>query len=475
MTGTGTGPIGNFDHHRAYKAYFEGPARERKHVLQGLVPIIGSAVTLSVEAFWPTLRDLSRRAEEGAIELSNGWTIRSVKTSDPEDLAIALEHEDTPGGFLFNSRMRTEMTPEARARVSEFRAAKMAAAEAIEDPDVREAAVKGLKTARFTPVSEIEGDRNNFSVTENTSMVTCCVYRSDGLYPPGYSGTGETLEKTLDIGFSGERYQSAKLFEVRPSIYLQYDTEMKQKTLPMSSREPVYDPAMTVAALEVLAEAFSELDLIDGVKTRLDSLSGVEYEHFSLQASETLLIEMGMGSVLTTGFPWEQAQMLFTHYFTAAAAIDVENAAAGLQETVDKMRAEGYVSEANMVEWNDADYSVFVNAETDDGVDTLSIDTRNGCFRVDIKAHEDGGLPQEICASVVSKRDRPGPSPEPDQRGFLLGFERPDDESTYWPIDIGEFTTKNYRSMNILVSALETLRHVVAPKVEQSPSAIKPR
>lgn len=456
--GNKVGPISEFKAQKAYTDFFARSVKEWERPLHALVGVVGSSVTLSIEAIWPSLRDLARRVKDAPITLSNGWTIRSAETGDRADLAFTMEHEETPGGFVFNCRMRSEMTEEAQLRIAKITDAKIAMAQAIEDETIRQAALAGLENVTLPEVSQIEADPESYRITDMATSVTCCVYREDGLFPPGYSGYGSDLEETLKAGFSGEHYQSGRIFGVNPSIYLQFGEEQLRQSLPIMSEKPIVDTVMSVEALTALAEAFDELELSKEVKDRLILLGDIGFEHFSRLNSEGLLIEMGMGSVLSTGFPREPAVTLFARFFTAAAAADMAKAATGLLQTVATMKANGNTTAEHAVEWYDSYYQVFV-ADESDSINVLSLTAGDDVYRIEFPSVEKDGLPREISAGVVPANRSFETPLDPEASGFLFRFEIGGTE--YWPMDICEFTTRNYIRINRLTRSIVALKQLV--------------
>jgi hypothetical protein len=192
--------ISKVDGKRAYDDFFARDGHGRQDLSSGVMTIVDAATILSLEAAWPTLLELSRRAAEGDIRLKSGWTIRSVDVPSRTHSAFTLEHEDTPGGFLFDIKLRLEMTEDAKARIAAVSAEKEAVIDAIPDAEVREAARQAMRTRQSDEVTAIKVAEDSYGDPRecvNARAVACYVYRADGLFPPGYCGMGSDLGETL--------------------------------------------------------------------------------------------------------------------------------------------------------------------------------------------------------------------------------------------------------------------------------------
>ncbi|MCV9964960.1 hypothetical protein OIU34_23990 [Pararhizobium sp. BT-229] len=402
MTTRELGPISALDPSRAYKDYFDGPARERSANGLDLGLVIDSAVAMSVEVLWPSILKLSRQAQSGDIVLSDGWSVRSVRTSDAHDSTFVMEHEDTPGGFLFNCRVRPEKV------------------------DGRE--------------------------LEIVSQVMCCAYRADGLFPPGYSGLGNELDETLETGF--DKYQVGQLFNYKPSIHLQLIGPSFGRFL-MPSSSPVSDPDMALQAINIVGDAFTELDYEPEIDARAEELGKLVIDHFKAGVADAQLIEMGAGAC-RGGFISEQMVGTSHHFWAQAAALDFERLANRLAASIDKLEDDGFTDAVNAFEWQDMDRSAFVG-KTTDGEFMVWLETQQTTYRIDIKRDADNGTIRELSVAMVNGDKGPGAKPTPEDRGYLGEFVREDEGADFSIYEIGEMTTSNIRGMNGVISAIDCL------------------
>lgn len=403
MTTKELGPISSLDPSRAYKAYFDGPARARSANGLDLGLLIDSAVTMSVEVLWPSILKLSRQALAGNIALSDGWTVKSVKTSDDQDSTFVMEHEETPGGFLFNCRVRPE---------------------------------------------NIDG-----RALEIVSQVMCCAYRADGLFPPGYTGLGNELDETLETGFD-KKYQVGQLFAYRPSIHLQLIGPSFGKFL-MPSSSPVKDPDMALQAINIVCGALTELGYEPEIHARADALGKISIDHFKAAAADAHLVEMGAGAC-RGGFISEQMAITSHHFWAQAAALDFERLADRLATSIDKLERDGFTDPENAFEWQDMDRSAFVAKPTDDEM-MVWLSTQQTTYRIDVKRDADTGTIRELSVAMVNGDKGPGAKPMPEDRGYLGEFVREDGGTDFSVYEIGEMTTRNIRGMNGVISAIDSL------------------
>ncbi|MBY3433532.1 hypothetical protein HFN89_05165 [Rhizobium laguerreae] len=417
------GPIARLDDGRAYSRYFAGPAATRNANGPDLEMIIDATVTLSVETIWPALLTLSRRVSEGEIALSNGWTLRSVQTLDSRDSTFVMEHCDTPGGFLFNCGIREE---------------------------------PGAGGARCKPADECD----------MVEVVTCCVYRADGLFPPGYDGHGHDLQGTLEKGFDGSKYQLGKLFRSCPSVHLQLEG-MDFGRLLMSPTSPVDDPAMALEALELLGEAFRELGLDPIVDQRRAMLSGIVIEHFHADEASGLLIEMGASAV--KGTPGERTGGMLRHFFAQAAALDFERLSKRLAASIARLGSDGHVNGETAFDWNDMDNRAFVQMSS--GTEGLLwINTQQTAYRIDFTTDENGAVTALSVAMPGRTKTSASAKPTPEDRGYLGEFVREDGRPDFAIYEIAGFTTRNIRGMNGVVSAVDGLAMNLG--IDNVPSAV---
>jgi hypothetical protein len=414
------GPISELDDHKAYRRYFAGPARERTFNGHDLGRVIDAAVSLSVEYIWPSLLSLSRRAKEGDIALSNGWSIRSVETIDTYDSAFVMEHEDTPGGFVFNAAI-CKLLPE------------------------------GSGSACFKP-SEC---------CDLVSTVTCCAYRADGLFPPGYDGYGHDLQGTLEKGFDGSQYQVGQLFISRPSAFRQLMSQEPDR-ITLNPSSPVSDPAMALEALELLGFAFDELGYTDSISERRRKLGDAVIEHFFTGEADALLVELGVATLL--GTPGERTASSVRHFFAQAAALDFERQAERLAAVIAKLRADGHLTEDTAFEWGDSDRQAFVARATGGG-GVLWLTTQQYPYRIDYLLEEPTAAVKEITVSMPGNtRTSADPKPEPGSRGYLGEFVREDSGPAFSIFEIADFDTRNIRGMNGIVSVIQDIGAVFFPE-----------
>ncbi|MCS4089388.1 hypothetical protein [Rhizobium sp. BK176] len=416
------GPIAQLDDNRAYRRYFDGHAKSRKANGLDLGLIVDATVTMSVETIWPALLTLSRRVAEGDIALSNGWTLRTARTLRSHDSTFVMEHEDTPGGFLFNCSIREE---------------------------------PGSGGARFKPAAECD----------MVSAVTCCAYRADGLFPPGYIGYGHDLEGTLALGFDGSKYQIGKLFVSKPSIHLQLSgMEFGRILMPPSS--PVSDPAMAIEALELLGEAFRETGLDPMIDKRRAELGELMIEDFHINEADRLLVEMGVGAV--RGTPGERTGGMLRHFYAQAAALDFERLAERLAASVAKLRSDGHDAAETSFDWGDMDNHAFVRMSSETG-GMLWIDTQQTPYRIDFSTDENGSIAALTVAAPGSTKTSEDPTPTPEDRGFLGEFVRDDAGPDFTIYEIADFTTRDIRNMNGIVSVIDRLAEKL--DVDHKPTA----
>lgn len=454
--------IADLDGRKAYNEFFAAAGLSRECLASGINTIVDAATTLSIEIAWPVILKLSRKVEEGDIELSSGWTIKSVKVPSGPHSAFVMENADEPGGFLFDVLLRPAMTDEARDRIAAIKAEKMKAVDAIPDREVREAARESLLAITPEEVSAIQRDSASYrdhGDCETVRAVSCTVYRADGLFPPGYNGAGSELDDTLAL-IAQEAFAMGKLFESRPSALLQFG-----QVPPYLSFDPsgyVRDPAMTLVAFEVLSEALYELDLVDELSERIELIQPLKYLHHSVEPGFGLLMQMGFDTVTTSGLPGEKALGTAVHYWTAATAIDVTRAAKGLPEAVRKLEERGHTDVGNPFAFRMFDEAFVADVGNGKGK-TLWVGsgTLSGCFRVDFEASDDSDVPILIKAAIVPHADRPGREPHPDTRGFLFEFEVQDSEG-YWPLEIAEFEGRNLEGAFRLCGLLDKLKEHLA-------------
>jgi hypothetical protein len=418
------GPINKLDDLKAYSRYFSAHAQSRKANGLDLGLIIDATVTMSVETVWPALLTLSRRVAEGDITLSNGWTLRTARTLGSHDSTFVMEHEDTPGGFVFNCSIREE---------------------------------QGSGGARFKPASECG----------MVAAVTCCAYRADGLFPPGYNGYGHDLAGTLELGFDGSKYQIGKLFSSRPSIHLQL-SGMNFGRILMPPSSPVGDPAMALEALELLGTAFHETSLDHMVASRRAALGPIVIDDFRIDEADQILVEMGVGAV--RGTPGERTGGMVRHFFAQAAALDFERHAERLAASITKLRADGHADVQTSFDWNDMDNHAFVRMSSDtEGM--LWIDTQQTAYRIDFKTDMNGVITTLSVAAQGATKTPTDHKPTPEDRGFLGEFVRDDMGPHFTIYEIADFTTMDIRNMNGIVSVIDRLAANVG--VDQQPTNVK--
>lgn len=419
------GPISKLDDNKAYSRYFAAHAKSRKANGLDLGLIIDATVAMSVETIWPALLTLSRRVAESDITLSNGWTLRTAQTLGSHDSTFVMEHEDTPGGFVVNCAIREE---------------------------------PGSGGARFKPASECD----------MVAAVTCCAYRADGLFPPGYDGYGHDLAKTLELGFDGSKYQIGKLFASSPSIHLQL-SGMDFGRILMSPSSPVGDPAMAIEALELIGTAFDETGLNDMVASRRAALGPIVIDDFHTDEADRLLVEMGLGAV-RFGTSEERTGGMVRHFFAQAAALDFERHAERLAASITKLRADGHVDEETSFDWNDMDNQAFVRMSSDtEGM--LWIATQQTAYRIDFETDGNGVITTLSIAAQGATKTPNGPKPTPEDRGFLGEFVRDDLGPDFTVYEIADFTTRDIRNMNGIVSVIDRLAANVG--VDQQPTNVK--
>jgi hypothetical protein len=418
------GPIAQLDSNKAYRRYFNGHAKSRKANGLDLGLVIDAAVTMSVETIWPALLTLSRRVAQGDIALSNGWTLRTAKTLGSHDSTFVMEHEDTPGGFLFNCSIREE---------------------------------QGSGGARFKPADECD----------MVSIVTCCAYRADGMFPPGYIGYGHDLEGTLELGFDGSKYQIGKLFVSKPSIQLQL-SGMEFGRILMSPSSPVSDSAMAIEALALLGEAFTETGLDPMIDQRWAELGKIKIEDFHINEADRVLVEMGVAAV--RGTPGERAFGMLTHFFGQAAALDFERLAERLAASVVKLRDDGHGDAETSFDWGDMDNHAFVRMSSEtEGM--LWIDTQQTAYRIDFVTDGNGAITEMTVAAPGATKTAMDPKPTPEDRGFLGEFVRDDAGPDFTIYEIADFTTRDIRNMNGIVSVIEGMAESLA--IDHTPTAAK--
>ncbi len=457
--------IDSFDSGKAYDRFFDIHARELEFVAPALDRVVDHALTLWVEATWPSLLKIARKAREGDIRLSNGWTIGCVGTADPLDNAFVMEHEDTPGGFLFDCRVAHDMVTEASESVSALFDAEVLRTTDIKNEEERDAARRGM-LATSPEVQAIRNDPASYvdpADCHNVRRVVCCVYRADGLYPPGFEGAAYDLKGTLDAGFTCNP-QPGKVFDVAPSVFLQSENEgWTFPFIPLNEARGVVDPSMAIEVVTIIADAMHELDMVDEASGRLQALANRKYRSPRTEPHEEILMEMGMGAV-KIGFPWTDLEPLCHHFRGASAPIDVERV---IDSVFGKMcdLAEGDAENA-VVAWEG---NTVLAEITPDGGTAITLRSGRAEYRIEIEASE-GGKPTRVAAAVSSRGPGTCGRPDPETRGFLFEFSRVNDETEFWPEDIGDFTTGNMQAFNSLMKLLSGLASVSKPETERGPA-----
>jgi hypothetical protein len=249
-----------------------------------------------------------------------------------------------------------------------------------------------------------------------------------------------------------------KLFRSRMSLHLQFG-EMPH---PMAFDPSGYvrDPAMTITVFEILVDVLSELEMLDGIGKRMkDTVSGLTYSHTVRNPDFGLLLEMGFATARSWGLPGESILSTAVHFWTAAAATDVANAARGISAPISKFLSHNVITDNAPFEFGSRE--ALVLGTDGNGLVSLWIGS-GGCengYRVDLNPG-DGELPQMIKAAVVSRKDLPGEEPNPEMRGFLFEFEDQGDGG-YWLMEVGEFESRTLDAVHHLCGLLNELKDKV--------------
>jgi hypothetical protein len=211
---------------------------------------------------------------------------------------------------------------------------------------------------------------------------------------------------------------------------------------------------MSIEALELLGEAFRETGLDPMVDRRRMELGQLVIEDFHTNEADRLLVEMGVAAV--RGTPGERTGGMVRHFFAQAAALDFERHAERLAASVAKLRADGHVNDETSFDWGDIDNHAFVrmSSETEG---TLWINTQQTAYRIDFNTDENGTITALSVAALGPTRTAADPKPTPEDRGFLGEFVRDDAGPDFTIYEIADFTTRDIRNMNGIVSVIDGL------------------
>jgi hypothetical protein len=400
-------PISGFDEFKSYSRYFSRLAKTRDHNGRDLGLVVDTAVMLSAETIYPSILKLSRRVETGDIAVLDGWTIKTVSTGRAEDSTFVMEHEVSPGGFLFNCQFRTE---------------------------------------RIVGVDK-----------EVVSRITCCAYRGDGLFPLGYSGFGEDLDETIKIGFDGSKYQSGQLFSYAPSIHLQLIGPSFGRIL-VDPSSPVKDPVVGLQALAILGSALLELGYEREIDARVRMIGELSLDHTKTTPADIALIEMGAGA-LTDGIVGERITELCHHFWARAVALDVGRVVGRLRECIEFMVSGGFKDPDTAFEWQGGDKSAFVERSSEGAM--VWLETEQTAYRIDVKIDAVKNEIVELTAAMVGNGRTATPRPTPQTRGYLGEFVRDGKTNDLSTHEIGEMTTTNIKGTNGFINSIGYLSDAI--------------
>jgi hypothetical protein len=157
------------------------------------------------------------------------------------------------------------------------------------------------------------------------------------------------------------------------------------------------------------------------------------------------------------------------NFFAQAAALDFERQADRLAGSIAKLRVDGNVSAETSFEWQDMDYSAFVQQSSEtEGL--LWINTQQTAYRIDFSTDGNGAITALSVAAQGETKTPASPKPTEGDRGYLGEFVRDDEGSDFTVYEIADFTTRNIRAMNGVVSALGTL--AVNLGIDAAPEAV---
>lgn len=398
-----TGSISTMDPVAAYESYFARFAPGRDANLHDLGVIFDAAVTVSLEVLWPSVLLLAKRAREAPLKLRGGWKVQRAVTGDEGDTTFVMEHDETPGGFVYNVSSRMERLEKGKLEV--------------------------------------------------VSKVACCAYREDGMFPPGYSGYGSDLDETLEK-FLTKGYQVGKLFEYRPSIHLQLEG-MGFGRLILHTSSPVGDPDMALVALNVLCDALRELGYGPEIEKRSAEIGALPIQHFSGNDASPILVEIGAAGG-RNGFLDETFIPTVQEYWGRAAALDFDKLGASILSCIDLLAGNGNTTGEKTFEWQDGAKSAFA-ATTPQGGSVLFIETQHGVNRLDVARGKTVGSVEAVSLANVRKADPSDATPAPHAYGFIGAFVLDPAAGRFEVSEMGDMTTKNIRDLNHFVSSMSAL------------------
>lgn len=467
-------PLAELDMGRLFEQYVAKSRLPGRDHVRNLPALTSAAALVSVELTWPAVLKLARKLRDEGPIAQAGWVFRSVDSGRHDYLAFVAEHEDQPGGWLYNSKIAMVMTPEGKEALKtadEAMRLELVEAQALL-PEADRKPVNRFTTAFMddspAKVAVIADPANYLHQDDCDSIdkLSVCAYFRDGM-PPSYSDLGrDTLDEVLaDFDKS---YILTRVVEARPSVHRRLGL---QRNPLMPSQRVAGDIPASIEGMRVMGLGIVAAGLAGVVDARLSELSGVRYEHVGNELEGTI-DALGMSAVVRDrGLVGRNVEDTIISLWFAAAASDAKKTSEDFNIVLRLLREHGHTTNDNEFECNDAEDYYFVQ-DFGDGRGILWLRTQHGQYRIDFEEDVDGG---PLRTMVISAQHDPsleygGEDIEgfeysfdaaaavgPGKEGFLARFVWDDENEVYHLMDAGSFSGRTIRDLNVLMRSMPSV------------------